>query len=175
VWAWALGQDIIASDALGAKHTAAPAASLPYLTVDQRAPVEVIERTTNVKFTGLTEEWEAGRPLKLTANFISGGSVYRRAQASALTATRESLPVFKYPGASVGLTVNDSAGGAATTIKITKGKIDVKRAVDDAIRTTGLNREDVQELNFDCDFEGPPATRTRRSTGTSTTARAPRP
>jgi hypothetical protein len=159
LWAWALGQasvaEITPSTALIKEHTAFSGASQPLLTFEQRAPDDLIERTTNNIITNLEETWEAGNPLKLTAQYMSGGSLGRRSTASALTPTRETTLPIQYPGASVSLTVNDSAGGAAaTTIKITKGKITVKRGVDDSLQTTGLNRDDILGLTFDIDFEG---------------------
>lgn len=152
--AWAAGQDTVASHAVGADHTAFPAASQPYLTAEQRAPEDLVERTTNNVITSLTEEWEGGRPLKVSAQFISGGSVVRKPSASALSVTRETPPPFLYPGASVSLTVGDGAGGNATAIQITRGKVEIRRGVDDDIQTTGLNREDALPLAFEVDFEG---------------------
>jgi tail tube protein len=122
-------------------HTAVPTSAIPYLTIEQFW-ADVVERVPNCQVTGLDIEWEAGRPLKLTPKFIGGGTNYNRPAASALTPVRESGPPFFYPGASVVL------DGAANT-KSTKGKISINRGVDDAIRTTGLNREDVVALNFD--------------------------
>lgn len=144
-----LGADVVsapvslASTASGVAnvHTAVPTSKLPYLTIEQFWADE-IERVTNCFVTGFDLEWEAGRPLKLTPQFMSGGSVAFRNSASAQTVTRESGPPFFYPGASVVL------DGLANT-KITKGKISVKRNVDDQIYTTALSREDVVGLNFE--------------------------
>lgn len=117
------------------EHLATPTDALPYLTVEQRW-ADNIERTSNVHVTGLTIDFEAGRPLRITPEFISGGSAYKRPIASALTPTRETGRPFMYPGATV---VIDGAGNA----KVTKGSIRITRDVDGDIRTTGLNREDV--------------------------------
>ena len=151
-----LGADAISTaTALGAattasgvanEHLATPTAIPRYLTVEQFFADEV-ERSTNNFVTGVDIEFEAGRPLKVTAQFIAGGSSYPRDVASVLTPTRESGPPFFYPGASVVL------DGTATGYKVTKGKVSIKRNVDDAIRTTGLNREDVVALNFDVDVD----------------------
>lgn len=122
-------------------HTAVPTSKLPYLTIEQYW-ADAIERVTNCQVTGFDLEFEAGRPLKLTPQFMSGGSIAFRDVASAQTPTRESGAPFFYPGASVVL------DGAANT-KITKGKISVRRNVDDQIYTTALSREDVVGLNFD--------------------------
>jgi len=123
------------------EHTAVPTSSMPYLTVEQFW-ADVVERGVNAQVNELTLEFEAGRPLKITPAFITGGSAYRRAGASALTPTREAGQPFMYPGASV---VVDGAGNT----KVTKGSIKITRGVDGEIRTTGLNREDVVVSTFE--------------------------
>lgn len=116
-----------------------PTPTVPYYTVDQFWGGQV-ERAIDSKFTSLDLEWEAGRPFKITANHIGGGSVYF--PASPLSPTRETGQPFYYPGASV------TIEGAANT-KVTKGKLTVTRNVDDGIRTNGLNREDVVEQTME--------------------------
>src|SRR5262249_45406145 len=83
-------------------HTAVPTSVLPYFPAEQYGG-DVIERTTSVKITGVDIEWEAGNPLKVTANFMSGGSTNRYPVGSAMTASRESARPFMYPGASVSI------------------------------------------------------------------------
>lgn len=147
LFAAALGRDIASSIGAGplTDHTAVPNATMPYLTVDQRW-IDEVERSTNCKLNGLTLEWEAGRPLKMNGQFISGGTVYERDLASALTPVRESGKPFFYPGASVVV-------GGASGARASKGKIEIKRALDDDIYTAGLNREDVVEQAFDVDVD----------------------
>lgn len=123
------------------EHLAVPTSTLPYLTVEQYW-ADAVERADNALVTGLTIEWEAGRPIKLTPEFVVGGTSYRRAAASALTPTRETGKPFMYPFASVSL---DGAGNT----KITKGSIKVTRNVDTDIRTTGLNPEDAVVQTFE--------------------------
>ncbi len=157
LWAAALGCDIAvatsgaASGASGIlnEHTAVPTAGLPYMTVDQFFG-DVIERGIGAQITGLTAEFEQGRPLKLTAEFMTGGSSYRRPVASALTATRETGQPFMYPGASVVVEGNAASG---VNTKMTKGKFTISRNLDGDIRTTGLNREDVVGQTFDAQVE----------------------
>lgn len=127
-------------------HTLIPTHSVPPVTVEQRW-ADQCERGLNVRTTSLAIEWEQGRPIKLTNEFLTGGSVSRKPVASALTPTRETGQPFMYPGASVTIT---GASGA----KMTKGKITIGRALDGDIRTNGLNREDVVALNFDAQVEG---------------------
>lgn len=126
------------------RHTAEPAPTSPYLTVDQFW-ADVTERSTNCKMTQLEIEWEAGRPFKFTGQFISGGTVYRR--VTTLTPTRETGKPIMYPGASITL---DGAANA----KMTKGKITIKREIADDIYTTALSREDTVETAYDVDVEG---------------------
>jgi hypothetical protein len=126
-------------------HIITPTSSIPYLTVEDLG-ADVAERVSNAQITGLAIEGEAGRPLKMTANLIGGGTPYRRnAAASALTPTRETSQPFFFPGASY---VLDGAGNT----KITKFAVNVARNLDTDIRTTQLFREDVVALNFDTDF-----------------------
>jgi hypothetical protein len=152
LFAWTLGADTVAAGVQTATplqvHTAAPTAlgsAAAYLTVEQRWADEV-ERVSNVQITSLVMEGEAGRPLKLSAQFLGGGTPYVRPLASALTPTRESGQPLFFPGASV------TIDGSANT-KITKYKATISRGVDGDIRTTQLFREDVVALNFGTDLE----------------------
>lgn len=146
--AWALGDQAAGASFVATgvqRHEFFPAASLPYLTAEQRYS-DQIERGLNTKLTGLTFEGESGRPIKLTAGLVGGGTFSRRETASALTPARESGQPFFYPRGSY---VIDGTGDS----KLTKFKIEVKRGVDDDIYTTDIFREDVVELNFDADCE----------------------
>lgn len=157
LWAAALGSDTTAAlpgPASGASgvahaHLARPTSSLPYLTIDQYW-ADVVERGVGAQVTQLTCEFEQGRPFKLSTDFLTGGSSYRRAVASVLTPTRETGQPFMYPGASV---VISGAAASGVTTKLTKGKITVTRSLDGDIRTTGLNREDVVALTMDTQVE----------------------
>jgi hypothetical protein len=131
-------------------HLAVPTSQIPYITVEQYW-ADQVERITNCQITGLDIEFEAGRPLKLTPQFIGGGTPVRKPAASALTPSRETNPPFMYPGASVVLVVGGGASGAIS--KVTKGKISIKRGVDDGIHTTALTRDDVVAQNFDVDAD----------------------
>lgn len=149
--AYTLGADNVVpgvGEASGAcqVHIGTPTSSQPYLTIEQKWG-DVIERTSNNFFTSMVVEGEAGRPLKITNSFISGGTPYRRnAAASSLTPAREAGQPHFYPGGSY---VINGAGNS----KITKFKSTVQRNVDDGIRTTSLFREDVVALNFDSTLE----------------------
>jgi hypothetical protein len=145
-----LGSDsptvVTASTGIGAivDHFQAPQASVPYHTVEELWADERV-RHTNVVFTQLDVEFEAGGPLKLTAQAMGGGTTFRPTD-SAKTPVRESGKPLFYPGASLVIT---GASGA----KITKGKTSFKRTVDDSIQTTGLGREDVVPLTFDVEAD----------------------
>lgn len=153
LFAWALGAETItasfppgfATTASGVanEHLALPTSAIPYLTLEQFW-ADQVERVPNAQITGLDIEGEQGRPLKITAQFVGGGSPY--SPTAAQSPTRETGPPFIFPGGSYVL------NGAANT-KLTKFKASIKRNVDDGIRTTGLGREDVVALNFDVDFE----------------------
>lgn len=145
-----LGADVVSSAAIPslARHTSFPAASLPYYTCEQRFSDE-LERAPDCVFTNLSIEGEAGRPWKVNAQFISGGTVYQRDVASALTPARETGKPFFYAAGSY---IFD--GGASYAADWTKIKVEVQRNVDDGIQTTGLGRDDVVPLNFDTNVEG---------------------
>jgi hypothetical protein len=149
LWAAVLGSDSIASAPVAslARHTAAPVASLPYFTFEQRA-ADTLERSLNNQFTTLTVEGEAGKPWKYTAAFLNGGTVTFRDVASTLTPTRDSSRPYFYPNGSY---LFD--GFASYGADITKWKIEVTRGVDDGIQTTGLNRADLVPLNFDVNID----------------------
>jgi hypothetical protein len=149
LWAAVLGSDSIASAGSPsmARHTAAPVASLPYYTVEQRFADE-IERVVDGVIVGLDLEGEAGRPWKLTANYISGGTIYQRDVASTLTPARERGKPWFFPGGSY---IFDN--GASYAADVTKIKVSVSRNVDDGIQTVGLNRDDVVPLNFDASVD----------------------
>lgn len=126
--------------------TCVPTSTQPYLTAEQRW-ADTIEVVGNVQISGLTLEGEAGRPMKLTANLVGGGTPFSRILASARTPAREAGQPHFYPGGSYQLT---GASGA----KMTKFKTADMRNQDTDIRTTQLFREDVVGLNFDTSIEG---------------------
>jgi hypothetical protein len=121
-------------------HTLVPVASLPYFTVEQKW-ADINERNTNCKVTSVDIEFEAGKPIKVSAAIVGGGTVW--IPTAVLTPARESGDPLMYPLSSIALT------GMATGLKVTKGKISIKRGVDDGIQTVGIAREDVVELNQD--------------------------
>lgn len=127
-------------------HTAVPTSTMRSVTVDQFWADEV-EQGLNAQMTSYVVEFEQGRPIKVTNEFLTGGTVSRRPAASALTPTREIGQPVMYPGASVAIT---SASGA----KLTKGKMTLKRNLDGDIRTNALNREDVVAQSFETMLEG---------------------
>ncbi len=131
-------------------HTAVPTSSLPYMTIEQLW-ADVLERGIGAQITQAEIEFESGRPLKVTHQFLTGGTVSRRPVASALTPARETGQPFMYPNASV---VFEGAGASGANVLMTKGKITVKRNLDGDIRTTGLNRQDVVGQTLDVRVEG---------------------
>lgn len=126
-----------------ARHTFVLAASLPYWSMEQRFSDEV-ERSLDNVVTGFTIEGEAGAPWKITSNFVSGGTVFQRDAASALTVTRDVGKPFFYANGSY---IFD--GGASYSADVTKIKVEVQRQVDSDIQTTGLGRDDVIPLAAD--------------------------
>jgi hypothetical protein len=149
LWDGILGSDSIATAGVAslARHTAVPVSSLAYFTVEQRH-ADNLERSTANVFTSLTVEGEAGKPWRYTAAMVGGGTMTYRDVASALTPTRETggPAYFAY-----GSYVFDAAGSYGADV--TKWKVEVSRGVDDAIQTTGLNRDDVIALALDVNVD----------------------
>lgn len=125
--------------------------TLPYLTITQ-AWADVVEQTTNNLVADLKVEGEAGRPIKLTAQFISGGTVTQGVATAA--PSRESAGPFMIPGASFAISITGGLDAGATSIELTKFSFDIKNQLDDAIQTLGLNREDVTWLTQDFSLDG---------------------
>lgn len=149
---WALGMDtpsvIIASTANGplVRHTIVPGTQLPYLTADQGYADEV-ERTTNCLISSLSIEGEAGRPVKFTAQFVSGGTPH--VATTFLAPVREAGGPLMYPGASAWMTA-----GGASSIELTKYRVEIRNGIDDGIQTTGLAREDIIWLTAEFSVDG---------------------
>jgi hypothetical protein len=125
-----------------------PAATLPYLTIEQRYSDQV-ERVSNAKCNQVTIDGAAGLPLKITAAFSGAGTVYQRDIASALTTTYDTSDPVYFPRGSYVIT-----GLTASGAKLTKFKTTIMRHLDEAVQTTELYRDDLIELiadyNFDC-------------------------
>ncbi len=140
-------------------HQINSGASVPlYQTIEQNWADET-ERVANCVITDLKLEGEAGKPVKLTAQFVAGGTPHT--QSGQLVAAREAAFPLMVPGGSVAITAAGSAysGGAgygygASSLQVTKWALEVKNAADDAIQTVALNREDVLVLTQDYDISG---------------------
>lgn len=155
VLAAALGQDTVTASAGGFyTHSIVSGASLlPYQTVEQ-AWADETERTTNCLISDLKIEGQAGMPVKLTAQFVTGGTPHT--QSTTLSPVREAALPLMMPGGSAAITAtgNLTAGVGATSLQITKWSTEIKNALDDAIQTVALNREDVLYLTADYDIDG---------------------
>jgi hypothetical protein len=126
------------------QHLLVPTTVIPYYTVDERS-INEVSRALNCKFTQVEISWESGRPLRIDAEMINGGTYFGRPIASALTPVREvGKPLF-YPFASVGIT----GGASAASADVTKGKLTITRDIDGDIQGNSLARSDVVEQNQD--------------------------
>lgn len=127
---------------------------LPYFTAEQ-AWADSVERTTNCMISSLKFDGQAGEPIQVTAQFISGGTPHDLVTAQ--SPVREAAFPIEYPGASVALTVGPYPGGPAvggSSVQLTKFSFEIKNSLDGNIQTTGLNREDVLWENADYDLDG---------------------
>jgi hypothetical protein len=133
------------------------ASLLPYYTVEQGWADEV-ERTGNCVVSDLKLEGEAGKPVKMTWQFVSGGTPHT--QGTALTPVREGGFPLMIPGGSAAIVLAGSSYGAgagygigASSLQVTKWSLDIKNALDDSVQTVALNREDVPWLTTDYDLD----------------------
>lgn len=140
-------------------HAINSGASLPLYQTCEQAWADETERVANCIVSDLKLEGEAGKPVKVTAQFVSGGTPHT--QAVNLTAAREAAFPLMIPGGSVAIVAGGTAfsggggyGIGASSLQVTKWALDIKNAVDDAIQTVALNREDVLVLTSDYDFSG---------------------
>ena len=156
----ALGTDILAGSEIGsAKNTfehkiwSGSASLLPYQTIEQSWADET-ERTTNCLLSSVKIEGEAGKPVKATVQFVSGGTPHQ--QGPAQIAVREAAFPIMVPGASVAITASQPSGllSGASSLQVTKWSLELKNQLDDNIQTVALNREDVLWLNADYDIDG---------------------
>jgi hypothetical protein len=152
----ALGTDTVTGSAGGFfTHTIVSGGSqLPYQTFEQ-AWADETERTTNCLISDLKIEGEAGRPVKMTAQFMSGGTAHP--QSTLLSPVREAAFPLMVPGGSACITAtgNLSPGGqGASSLQLTKWSVDIKNALDGDIQTNALNREDMLWLTSDYDIDG---------------------
>jgi hypothetical protein len=116
-------------------------ATLPYLTMNQQWADET-EQVTNCLWSSLKIEGAAGKPVKVTGQFISGGTP--QVKTSALSpVVRESGAPLMVPGGSALFVANGGGGLESESFQITKFNVEIKNALDDAIRTLSLFREDV--------------------------------
>lgn len=133
--------------------TTTSGATLPYFTVKQQWADEV-ELVTNCLWSSVKLEGEAGKPLKIAGQFLSGGTpMVATGAPTTSTVPREAGLPLMIPGASALFTAFGGEGETFESAEITKWSVEVKNTLDDAIRTLSLFREDVVwnmlDLNFD--------------------------
>lgn len=126
---------------------------LPYATVEQ-AWADEVERTGNCLISSVKLEGEAGKPVKITAMFVTGGTPH--SLAGAQNPVREANFPFMVPGGSVAITQdgNPLVAGFASSLQVTKWSVEIQNKLDDAIQTVALNREDVTWLTADYAIDG---------------------
>jgi hypothetical protein len=160
----ALGTDTVTAGPSNAamqlyNHSIVSGASLlPYYECEQNWADET-ERTGNCMFSDVKLEGEAGKPVKVTVQFISGGTPHFN--STQLVPVREGGNPIMIPGGSAAMIVNGSAygggggyGAGASSTQLSKWAVDVKNALDDSIQTNSLNREDVLWLTADYTVDG---------------------
>lgn len=152
--AWIMGSQIappsVAAATL-ATHVFTPNATIPWLTVEQAfMGGNSIDRVTDSLMKKLTIEGEAGKPWRMSAEFVGGGTVYgRNGAASALTATYEANGPYMYAG---GAYLIDGA----TRLDIEKFTFSFEREIDDSLFTVSPFRYSAvplkQSVSLDATF-----------------------
>lgn len=164
ILATSLGEDEVGTANYASSAGATPAmvshvisttsgATLPYLTMRQQWADEV-EEVTNCIWSSVKLEGEAEKPLKITSQFISGGTPQVVTTATTTLVPREAGLPLMIPGASALFTTFGGAGSPFETAELTKWSIEIKNTLDDAIRTLSLFREDVVWNMLDINFDG---------------------
>jgi hypothetical protein len=155
VAALALFQDTVAAGpsqlntAYYSTHSIFSGASVPLYFTAEQTYADITERTGNNVLSSLKFEGEKGKPITVTAAFMSGGTPH--STVSPQSPTREAAFPFMYPGGSACILVTGSAisPGAASSIELTKWSVEAKTQLDGDIQTNALNREDMLVLNND--------------------------
>jgi hypothetical protein len=130
-------------------HSIFSGASIPlYFTAEQQW-ADVTERTGNCVVSSWKAEGEAGKPIKITTAFMSGGTPH--STFSPQVAVREAPFPLMYPGGSAAITFQGSGVGlgAASSVQITKWSVEAANKLDGDIQTNALNREDMILLTQD--------------------------
>lgn len=123
-----------------------------YFTAEQ-AWADMVERTGNCLISSLKFEGDAGKPVKITAAFMSGGTPH--SLAGAQSPVREAAFPLMYPGGSAAITFQGSGVGLgqASSTQLTKWSLEAKNNLDGNIQTNALNREDMIWLTSDYDID----------------------
>lgn len=129
-----------------------PAATLPYLTFEQRYSDE-IERVSDSKVNQAVLEGGAGLPLKINAAISGAGTLFQRDIASALTAVYDTGDPIYYPQGSYVFTPGAGTVGNTNAAKTTKFKVSAMRHLDEGVQTTSLFRDDLIELTSDYNLD----------------------
>lgn len=125
-----------------------------YFTAEQ-AWADEVERTGNNVISSLKFEGEAGKPVKITSAFMSGGTPH--SLAGAQSPVREAAFPMMYPGGSAAIFFAASATpalGAASSLQLTKWSVEIRNNLDGNIQTNALNREDMLWLTTDIEVDG---------------------
>lgn len=151
----ALGSDTVTASAGGfyTHQIGSGASQLPYQTIEQNWADET-ERVGNCIISDLKIDGEAGKPVKLTVQFVAGGTPHT--QGTTLSPVREASLPLMVPGGSAAITATGALtnGVGASSLQLTKWSVETKNGLDDAIQTVALNREDVTWLSADYDIDG---------------------
>lgn len=144
LFAMLLGADSVAGASAPYTHTITPHAdTIPWVTIERSIAGQIIERIVDCKIKSIVVEGEAGKPIKLTVDFVG---ITPSIGGSAASASYETDMPFVFYQATLTLD-----GGAVTTIN--KFKITVSNILDEQDFTNAITRADIPLLGRDVSLE----------------------
>lgn len=147
LFAFALGADTVVGTAAPYTHTIIPARPLPYLTIERGMKTNLItDRIQDCMINGLKLEGEAGKPLKLSLDFLG---IQAALQGTGASDTYETDSFFTFMSGAFTLL------GTGAFTRITKFGLGLSNNVDGGIQTVEVHREALQALllGLTLDFE----------------------
>lgn len=146
----AFGQSTILAS-LGPLHDIWPVNQPRLVTMESAAPAQsIVEQMNAGMISEVTIEAEHGKPLKLTAQYVGGGSPESRLAASARTVSLESDDPFYFNTGSHQLAI---AGNLEQDCEITRWTCTFTRGLDEDIYGCGYGRRAIAAMNRNVSVE----------------------
>lgn len=154
VLGWLLGAGSVTSAAstLPYTHDLWPVDQARLLTYEAAAPQRsVVEQLVDSKLQSITIEGEHGKPIRVTAALVGGGTPQARDVASARTVTLETSDPFFFNTGSYNLAIS---GAPAADDSMTRWSVTFERSQDEEVFGVGYGRQAIPDLNRNVTVEG---------------------